>query len=108
MNADCNLPPITGDAIPQANCLNLCRLTITVSCISGGADGLVRFFDGMLRLCAWFEELDAGPVACVSFATKGQQHTQALMQLQRYSVGWNHDVSRSQSFLCCFEYGITR
>eukprot|EP00878_Enallax_costatus_P028053 GHUV01030257.1.p1 GENE.GHUV01030257.1~~GHUV01030257.1.p1 ORF type:complete len:640 (+),score=169.39 GHUV01030257.1:876-2795(+) len=51
--------------------------------VSGGADGLVRFFDSMLRMCAWFEQLDAGPVGCVSFATKGQQHTQALMLMQR-------------------------
>lgn len=57
---------------------------------TGGADGLVRFFDGMLRMCAWFEELDAGPVCCVSFATKGQQKPRAAMQMQRCVLVTTH------------------
>ncbi|WIA32991.1 hypothetical protein OEZ86_006150 [Tetradesmus obliquus] len=54
--------------------------------VTGAADGLVRFFDSMLRMCAWFEELDAGPVGCVSFATKGQQRPQAVMQMHRLAA----------------------
>lgn len=51
--------------------------------VTGGADGLVRLFDAGMRLCAWFEQLDAGPINCVSFATKGQQQPTAAMQLSR-------------------------
>ena len=36
--------------------------------VSGGADGHVRFFDFDFRIIAWFEDIDAGPVASVSFA----------------------------------------
>ena len=36
---------------------------------TGGADGLVRLFDAALRLAASFEDLRAGPIACVSFST---------------------------------------
>jgi len=36
--------------------------------VSGGHDGYVRFFDFDFRIIAWFEDIDAGPVASVSFA----------------------------------------
>lgn len=49
--------------------------------VTGGADGLVRLFDSGMRLCAWFEGINAGPVTCVSFATKGQQATAAVMHM---------------------------
>jgi WD40 repeat protein len=51
--------------------------------VTGGADGLVRLFDAGMRLCAWFEQLDAGPINCVSWATKGQQQPTAAMHLSR-------------------------
>jgi hypothetical protein len=35
---------------------------------AGGADGYVRFYDCLLRLVAWFEDLAAGPVASLSFS----------------------------------------
>ena len=35
---------------------------------TGGADGFVRFFDPMLRLVAWFENMAAGAVCSVSFS----------------------------------------
>eukprot|EP00775_Hariotina_reticulata_P011389 gene11389-11537_t len=55
--------------------------------VSGGADGLVRLYDSMLRMSAWFEDLGAvGAVTCVSFATKGQPRPQAEMQLNRLSA----------------------
>jgi hypothetical protein len=41
-------------------------------------------------MCAWFEELDAGPVVCVSFATKGQQRPQAVMQMHRWAERLNN------------------
>jgi hypothetical protein len=54
--------------------------------VSGGADGLVRLYDSMLRMSAWFEHLEAmGAVTCVSFATKGQPRPQAEMQLNRWA-----------------------
>ena len=37
--------------------------------VSGGSDGFIKFFDFDFRVIAWFEDLDAGPVASVSFAT---------------------------------------
>eukprot|EP00798_Chlamydomonas_sp_ICE-L_P020374 gene20374-27144_t len=36
--------------------------------VSGGADGHVRFYDPLLRIVAWFEDMDSGPVAAVAFA----------------------------------------
>lgn len=55
--------------------------------VTGGADGLVRMFDSGMRLCAWFEDMDAGPITCVSFATKGQQHPEAAMHMSRWVAG---------------------
>jgi len=39
--------------------------------VSGGEDGFVRFFDNKLKLNAWFEEIDAGPVMAISFDARG-------------------------------------
>ena len=36
--------------------------------VSGGVDGHLRFFDFEFRIIAWFEDLDAGCVASLSFA----------------------------------------
>lgn len=36
--------------------------------VTAGADGHVRFFDFEFRVVAWFEDLDAGPIASLSFA----------------------------------------
>lgn len=36
--------------------------------VSGGADGFVRFYDPLLRIVAWFEDLGAGPVIGVSYS----------------------------------------
>lgn len=36
--------------------------------VSGGEDGYVRFFDPLLRIVAWFEDLAAGPVTSVAFS----------------------------------------
>lgn len=48
----------------------LTPLTSFYFCIipTGGADGYVRFYDCLLRLVAWFEDLAAGPVASLSFS----------------------------------------
>ena len=35
---------------------------------AGTADGAVRFYDEELRLIAWFEDIQAGPVCSISFA----------------------------------------
>lgn len=43
----------------------------------------VRFYDGVLRLCAWFEELRAGPVASVTFSTAGDSNPEAASKLNR-------------------------
>ena len=45
--------------------------------VSGGADGLVRFFDFDFRIIAWFEDLDAGPVTSLSFAVPSPQSKKA-------------------------------
>lgn len=37
----------------------------------GDADGAVRFFDYGLRLVAWFDDMNAGPVTSISFAAPG-------------------------------------
>lgn len=35
--------------------------------VTGGVEGYVRFFDHQLRIVAWFEELNGGPIISVSF-----------------------------------------
>ncbi|GBG67926.1 hypothetical protein CBR_g1046 [Chara braunii] len=35
--------------------------------VTGGSDGYLRFYDSKLRLTAWFEEMDAGPITSISF-----------------------------------------
>ena len=61
--------------------------------VSGGADGLVRFFDFDFRIIAWFEDLDAGPVASVSFAVpppsqgKGGSKDGAVLTCPDFVVG---------------------
>eukprot|EP00854_Cymbomonas_tetramitiformis_P005148 gene5148-6259_t len=41
--------------------------------VSGGADGNVRFYDAKLRLVAWFDDIDAGEVTSISFASHKMQ-----------------------------------
>jgi len=41
--------------------------------VSGGSDGFVRFYDLKLRLIAWFDYLQAGPITSVSFAVPERQ-----------------------------------
>ncbi|KAG1654648.1 hypothetical protein FOA52_010276 [Chlamydomonas sp. UWO 241] len=36
--------------------------------VSGGADGFVRFYDPLLRIVAWFEDLCVGPIAGIAFS----------------------------------------
>lgn len=38
--------------------------------VTGGEDGFVRFFDFQMRIVAWFEDLDSGPITSISFANK--------------------------------------
>mmetsp|Transcript_12567 Transcript_12567/g.27123 ORF Transcript_12567/g.27123 Transcript_12567/m.27123 type:complete len:896 (+) Transcript_12567:296-2983(+) len=37
--------------------------------VSGGKDGFIRFYDPLLRIVAWFEDLAAGPILGVSFSS---------------------------------------
>lgn len=41
--------------------------------VLGSSDGAVRFYDFDFRLVAWFEDMNAGPVLSVSFASGGSQ-----------------------------------
>lgn len=36
--------------------------------MSGGEDGYIRFYDPLLRIVAWFEDLDAGPITGIAFS----------------------------------------
>ncbi|MEW5317091.1 MAG: hypothetical protein WDW38_008421 [Sanguina aurantia] len=36
--------------------------------VTGGEDGFLRFFDPLLRIVAWFEDIGCGPITCASFA----------------------------------------
>jgi hypothetical protein len=36
--------------------------------VSGGQDGFIRFYDPLLRIVAWFEDLVAGPITGLSFS----------------------------------------
>jgi hypothetical protein len=42
-------------------CTNLCTF-------SGGEDGFVRFYDPLLRIVAWFEDLGIGPINGIAFS----------------------------------------
>ncbi|KAH0786217.1 wd repeat-containing protein 66-like protein [Histomonas meleagridis] len=37
--------------------------------VTGGSDGFVKFYDFQFRLIAWFEDIKAGPITSISFAT---------------------------------------
>jgi len=45
-----------------------CATVIGNLLVTGGAEGHVRIFTHDLRVVAWFEELDAGPITDISFA----------------------------------------
>ncbi|GIL72955.1 hypothetical protein Vretimale_4604 [Volvox reticuliferus] len=57
--------------------------------VSGGEDGYVRFFDPLLRIVAWFEDLAAGPVTAVAFSAVLPDriaHADAADTLNRFMV----------------------
>ncbi|GFR40429.1 hypothetical protein Agub_g1003 [Astrephomene gubernaculifera] len=57
--------------------------------VSGGEDGYVRFFDPLLRIVAWFEDLAAGPVTAVAFSAvlpDRLAHADAADTLNRFMV----------------------
>lgn len=62
--------PSTSAADADPRPLRIAALAVTPCrrfLAAGTADGAVRFYDLYLRLIAWFEELDAGPVCALSF-----------------------------------------
>lgn len=57
--------------------------------VSGGHDGFVRFYDPLLRIVAWFEDLGAGPVTGLSFSAALPErvaHTELADTLNRFMV----------------------
>ena len=42
--------------------------TVGTYIMTAADDGYVRFYDAVLRLCAWFEDVDAGGIVSASFA----------------------------------------
>jgi len=52
----------------------------------GTEDGVIRVFDTALRLLAWAEDLDAGPITSISFEVGGGHFQQSTDSLQ----GGNH------------------
>jgi WD40 repeat protein len=48
--------------------INSMDITFNQYLVIGCADGAVRFYDYYLRLEAWFEELNAGPITSLSFS----------------------------------------
>jgi cilia- and flagella-associated protein 251 len=42
--------------------------TVGTYIMTAAEDGYVRFYDSVLRLCAWFEDVDAGGIVSASFA----------------------------------------
>lgn len=50
--------------------INLLDVTSNQYLVLGCADGAVRFYDFFLRLEAWFEDLNAGPVDSLSFSVQ--------------------------------------
>ncbi|KAG2373739.1 hypothetical protein C9374_011828 [Naegleria lovaniensis] len=48
--------------------------------VTGGSDGFVKFLDHKLRLEAWFEEFDLGPITSISFdKSRGKQRPDIAM-----------------------------
>ncbi|GAX79688.1 hypothetical protein CEUSTIGMA_g7129.t1 [Chlamydomonas eustigma] len=43
-------------------------MTIGDYIVSGGEDGYIRFFDPLLRIVAWFEDLGIGPISGIAFS----------------------------------------
>ena len=44
------------------------KIDFSLLLCSGGKEGYVRFYDPLLRIVAWFEDLDAGPIAGIAFS----------------------------------------
>ncbi|KAG2448277.1 hypothetical protein HYH02_006861 [Chlamydomonas schloesseri] len=71
------------------NCPITLLATVGDFIVSGGEDGYVRFFDPLLRIVAWFEDLAAGPVTSVAFSAvlpDRLAHADAADTLNRFMV----------------------
>jgi hypothetical protein len=63
--------------------------------VSGGSDGCVRFYDGGLRLVAWFDDIHAGPVTSVAFAAprvrvRARLWVRVRVRVRRHPRGARH------------------
>jgi hypothetical protein len=74
--ADPALPVETSPLKSLVKTIHLCegRISWLSTCdgrflVVAGEDGCVRFYDFSMRIISWFEDLNAGPVTSVSFAS---------------------------------------
>lgn len=65
--------------------------------VTGGDDGFVRFLDHQLRLEAWFEEFDAGPVISVSFEKPLHGHHSTSNTIQTTWTATSDGISSGKS-----------
>jgi WD40 repeat protein/Ca2+-binding EF-hand superfamily protein len=54
--------------------------------VTGGADGIVKFYDFQFRLIAWFEDIKAGPITSISFASKSATGDREKFHCQPFIV----------------------
>jgi WD40 repeat protein len=74
-------PDETGDMRKQAvkiinlhNAGGINFMSLVGNCVvTGGSDGFVRFYDFKMRMVAWFDNFDNGPVTSVDFANTGKE-----------------------------------
>lgn len=112
------VPSAKGSRFPDRKAVKIVRLTggselqrkVSLSFLSdmdgylilGSSDGAVRFYDFDFRLVAWFEDMNAGPVTSVSFASSSTDPQQTMGRrtnaVGKLSNGDNEDGQDSDEF----------
>ncbi len=67
--------------------------TVNQYIVTGGDDGYVKFFDHKLRLEAWFEEFNEGPIVSISF-----DRIEKLDEAELYAKKEGKDKKSSEAF----------
>ena len=67
--------------------------------VTGGLEGYIRFLDPQLRIVAWFEELNGGPVISVAFDKTNPAGAAAAAKALAATAGGGK-VDPTESFVC--------
>ena len=71
--------------------------------VTGGADGVVKFFDFQFRLISWFEEINNGPITSISFAQTSQPSDKEKFSCQPFIVATSNAAVLRLTDQICFD-----